>query len=154
MSVFSFPPAGWILSGVLLITTAGCGSQGAKGDPKTIPVYGRITLDGVPLEGAAVVFLPENLSEGQGVATARTDSRGEYELAYNASHSGAQAGTYRVAVSTVQTTEEGDLVGTELLPEVYNRKTELTAKVSKESRSFDFDLRTDAGPVPRALPPQ
>jgi predicted small lipoprotein YifL len=74
---------------VLLI--AGCGTGG----PTIAPVSGVVTLDGKPVEGAAVGFI----AVGDGpVANGSTDAQGRYTLTCM-NQSGAVVGDYKVVVS-------------------------------------------------------
>ncbi len=72
---------------VLSVSLFGCGRTPA--DSSTVPVSGRITLDGKPLEGAAVAF--RSTEQGFG---GRTGADGRYEL-----KPGALPGTYKVDIS-------------------------------------------------------
>lgn len=64
----------YVSSGLLICWVfflAGCGE-----DNGLVPVRGRVLLDDQPVEGAAVMFQPD-----QGVpATATTDAKGEFEM--------------------------------------------------------------------------
>lgn len=64
-----------VISAVLAVVTAtGCGGGPAAG---TIQVTGVVKLDGKPLEGATVAFLPK---EGGLMATTDTDATGKFTL--------------------------------------------------------------------------
>ncbi len=67
---------------------------------KIVPVTGRITLDGQPLVGATVSFVPQVLLSGHGsssVAVTDADGRFELELA-DTGKRGAYVGLHRVEV--------------------------------------------------------
>ena len=81
-------PLGLFLSG-LIFTTAGCGTA------KATKVEGVVTLDGKPLPGATVSFMP--VGEGR-PASGRTDSDGSFRLTTFATDDGALPGTYKVVV--------------------------------------------------------
>ncbi len=71
---------------------------GCKGSdkPDTVPVSGKVTLDGVPVEGASVMFRPEGPGRP---GTAMTDANGMYSLSsYGEPNDGAVPGVYTVAV--------------------------------------------------------
>ena len=73
------------------ILIAGCG----PGGPTIAPVSGVVTLDGKPVEGAAVGFV----AVGDGpVANGTTDAEGRYTLTC-LNQSGAVVGDYKVVVS-------------------------------------------------------
>lgn len=59
-------------------------------------VRGEVTLDGTPVSGATVVFLPEDAKGGP--ITAFTGEQGDYRLVGNLG-GGIPAGKYKVAVS-------------------------------------------------------
>lgn len=80
-----------MLVGSMLV---GCGGQSY---PPTSPVSGTVTLDGKPVEGATVTFVPNDskLRPAAGV----TDSSGKYTLTSFRSGDGAMPGEYKVTVS-------------------------------------------------------
>lgn len=82
--------AGW--SGLLLVA-GGCGS----GD--MVPVEGVVTLDGQPLEGAAVSFVPDQKGRP---AQGETDAAGKFTLSTAAAGDGVVPGKYKVGVSKME----------------------------------------------------
>lgn len=89
-----------ILRGIVALglgVVLGCG-----GSSKTYRVEGIVTLDGKPLEGVTVKFLPDEGSSGQ-TAVGTTGSDGSFRLQTNAPGDGAMAGTYRVVVIKEET---------------------------------------------------
>jgi hypothetical protein len=84
--------AWWLipLTVVLLGSVSGCGGS------KLVPVEGIVTLDGKPVEGATVVFLPDGASgrPAQGL----TASDGRFHLS-TVSEKGAGPGDYKVVVT-------------------------------------------------------
>lgn len=127
---------------VLLAAVAGCGGGG----PELAPVSGTVTLDGRPVEDAAVMFSP---IDGGPVASGTTDSQGEFRLTC-LNRPGAVVGKHRVAVSKQKVTgidEDGNLepggIQTEwLVPERYAKPdtSGLTATVGGEELEHTFDL--------------
>src|SRR5712692_350445 len=79
---------GSFLSAVIL-TAAGCGGD------KTVKVEGLVTLDGNPLPGATVSFMP--VGEGR-AATGQTGADGSFRLGTFGTDDGALAGEYKVIV--------------------------------------------------------
>jgi hypothetical protein len=79
----------------VLLTTVGCGSDYVP----LAEVEGTVTLDGKPLEGAEVQFVPE---PGKAViaprSTGRTNEQGQFKLVCDDGRSGAMLGEHRVAV--------------------------------------------------------
>jgi len=103
---------------VALVLVLGCSRGPSR--PKTYPVSGTVTMNGQPVEGARVVFVPKSAAAGapgsaggaqpQGpqVATGETDAQGRYQLGTFAKGDGAIPGEYLVKVfkyptPTVQT---------------------------------------------------
>ena len=76
----------------LLAIAAGCAKV-----PKTVKVDGTVTLDGKPLSGATVTFVPEALDGHP--AAGRTDMNGEFDLTTFSSADGAMPGSYKVVVT-------------------------------------------------------
>jgi hypothetical protein len=111
-------------------------------------VSGVVTLDGKPVEGAAIVFTPT----GEGLpASGTTDAQGRYEL-MSLDKKGATEGTHQVTVTKVQTVgtnrapEGSDFsvgVKTEfLVPQKYANagSSGLTAEVKRGQKEYNFDL--------------
>jgi hypothetical protein len=88
----------WWAIALLAALVVGCSND----TPTLVPVSGRLTLDGKPLVGKTLKFLPEPGTPGQG-SGATTNAAGEYTLlavrpgAIRDEH-GALPGTYRVVV--------------------------------------------------------
>lgn len=78
-----------------LVLVTGCG----PGKPATVPVSGTVTLDGSPLEGAAVTFTP---AAGGRLATGTTDASGKFTLMTFVAGDGAIAGSHKVGVSKME----------------------------------------------------
>jgi hypothetical protein len=79
-----------------LLACAGCGK-----DAKTVKVQGVVTLDGKPLEGATVTFIPLEGGSGR-MASGRTDSDGTFQLTTFRTYDGALPGEYKVTVELPQ----------------------------------------------------
>jgi hypothetical protein len=120
-----------VLAG-LLMAAAGCGSgQG------TVPVDGIVTLDGQPLEGAAVSFAP---AKGR-PATAQTDAAGKFKLTTFAAGDGAMPGPYKVGVSKMEA------------PAAPSGNVQSTSPDGKTQLSGPSSLRGGAPPQPKSLLP-
>lgn len=88
--------------GVLVLLSAltvGCG--------KTAVVKGRVTLDGHPVAGATVLFVPEDGNAGR-PASGMTDDDGNFRLTTYRPDDGAVPGTYRIVVSKTKAFPEPD----------------------------------------------
>lgn len=96
-------------------------------DPAPAKVTGTITLAGVPVPGAEIVFVPDN---GARTSYGSTDSAGRYELRFTPRLKGAAVGTHRVTIQTgpsEPSTEPDDFNVPETIPARYNSASELTA---------------------------
>ena len=82
--------------GFIMISLAGCGGAG-KDMPKLGTVTGTVTLDGQPLKGAKVQFVP-NDSRPSG---AITDDQGKYQLIFNENTNGAAVGKHTFVFRSV-----------------------------------------------------
>lgn len=120
-------------------------------------------MDGQPLSGAVVVFLP--VDEAGKVAQADTDEEGKYALRFGGIPGGTTPGKYRVGVSYL-VARSGEPIGVsgrgaippnpevayakELLTPKYSDlgRTELSAVVTPPGGSFDFDLKGPLLPAP------
>jgi hypothetical protein len=121
----------------LLALAVGCG-EGVE------PVQGRVTLDGRPLPGTTVAFLPDD-PHGR-PSFARTDAEGHYVLHAEQELAGAPPGRYRVRISTyVEGNPDADPplpAIPERVPARYNVNTQLEADVATGQNVFDFHLRS------------
>ena len=112
---------------------AGCGPE----MPATVPVSGRVLLDEKPVEGAAVMLVPEEGSPAHGA----TDAEGNFSLTTFEPGDGAVPGTYTVVITLNVTDERGEVKS--LLPRKYAdpRTSGLTVEVAKQGpNEFYFEL--------------
>lgn len=102
-----------------------------------VPVTGTVTLDGLPLVGASVVFHPE---QGR-LSAGTTDAEGRYTLRYTDEKVGALPGEHTVQIATAaDDDEDSSAPRREKLPARYNLTSELRATVSADSPQHDFAL--------------
>ncbi len=101
-----------------------------------------VTLDGQPLEGAEVVFEPEEfLGEGFTECRGVTDASGQARVSgSDATYPGVYVGAYRVRISKV-------VDGQETLPARYNTESELGVEVAEDHGTelldhLEFHLRS------------
>lgn len=125
-----------LFGAVALVAASGCGGNSAA-------VSGVVTLNGSPVEGAAVTFSPEGGGGGFGGSYGKTDAQGRYTLKSVAGDkSGAAIGKHKVTISVAKSdpkNPEGAV--TDLLPAKYNTKSELTFDVpSGGTDKADFAL--------------
>ncbi|HQU41268.1 MAG: hypothetical protein B7Z73_03230 [Planctomycetia bacterium 21-64-5] len=135
---------------VLCCFVCGCGKS--TGPPKAliIPVTGTVTLDGKPLPGADVTFIP---SQGIGAFTGRTNDDGSYQLEGLVGAKAKCQGKCGVRISrmlkpdgSLPSPDEppANVGATESLPERYSSAstTELSAEVPEGGGKFDFPLKS------------
>ncbi len=103
---------GLFVCGVLLMTGVGCSSSNVPMQ-RTYKTTGRVLLDGQPVGGLDVRFIPKDKTEFKLEETplGRTDEQGNFTLTTYNTGDGAPAGEYLVAVSypdQVPVPEEAD----------------------------------------------
>jgi hypothetical protein len=124
---------------------AGCGGRGYDGDQR-FPLSGTVTVDGEPMEYGVIAFIPD----GEEARVSGSPIRnGTYSIP---EEKGANAGSYRVEIHWNKLTGKrirNPLDATEMIDEMeeglpprYHKNSELTAEVSAEQTTFDFDLKT------------
>ena len=136
------------LCATLFLTGCGIKSNG----PPLMPVSGTVTLDGKPLPGATILFIPTGSTHGTS-SGGRTDSAGRYELTATHSGKGAPVGQHKVVASKLVMPDGSDMpvntkVGPidsparESLPAKYSAidRTVLTAAVRDGVNTIDFPL--------------
>lgn len=92
----SHPVRGTVAITGLVLLVAGCSSGGGN-LPRTVPASGVVTLDGKPVDGAQVVFVPADA--GVTGAYGVTDASGRFSLRAFEQKDGAIPGQYLVQVS-------------------------------------------------------
>jgi hypothetical protein len=99
-----------------------------ESDVAIVGIHCRVLLNGTPLQGATVTFVPENFM-GSNVkpATGVSDELGYADLRIEGQeYSGVHRGVYRIVVS------RKDTGGNELLPARYNSETTLGEEVAED----------------------
>ncbi|MCL6504442.1 MAG: carboxypeptidase-like regulatory domain-containing protein [Pirellulales bacterium] len=103
--------AGLAFGLVAAVYLSGCGSDAPK--ITTVPVTGKVTYNGQPVEGATVAFIPNN-PDGR-PARGTTDAQGVYTLVTylgpNDQPSGAEPGEYKVTIEKTQVAPGSALPG-------------------------------------------
>lgn len=144
-------PASLLSLFVIMMCLNGCGPSG----PVVIPVSGVITLDGKPVENAAVMFVS---ASGGRPAAGSTNANGEYKLTTFADDDGCVLGKHRVSITLNRVegsggtnTPEGAVSGSGLIktiwiiPEKYSDPTTsgLTEEISREHHRCDYALKSE-----------
>lgn len=138
------------LLALVALSIIGCGPNG----PVVVPVTGVVKLDGEPVEGAGVIFMPAEA--GRLPAEGTTDAQGKFSLRTSgASVEGAIAGKYDVVVTKVSqptgvVNEDGTSGGISnmkvvwLIPQKYSKHTTsgLQATVLKNMPLVELKLST------------
>ncbi len=84
----------FFLSTSLLVCSLGC--SGGSSNPTTYAVTGAVTLNGVPVDGATIIFAP--VSEGAVGATGTSDAEGNYTMTTYVNSDGMRPGDYMIKV--------------------------------------------------------
>ncbi|HEV7278682.1 MAG TPA: carboxypeptidase-like regulatory domain-containing protein [Pirellulaceae bacterium] len=85
-----------------LCFVAGCGPS----YPETVPVNGVVTLDGQPVEGAAVLLMSQVPGSGN-AARAVTNADGTFNLTTFKDNDGARPGSYKAIVKKTDLKNQG-----------------------------------------------
>jgi hypothetical protein len=130
-----------------MLVIAGCSSRPAD-EPPLGRVRGKVTMDGQPLAGVDVAFLPE---KGR-PSMATTDAAGHYDLWYVNRTMGAKVGPHKVFVRpTEMPPEEAAANGSSRgapgalppkIPAKYTKRSTLAAEVKPGRNTFDFALES------------
>jgi hypothetical protein len=91
----------------LLLTGSGCGESG----PTLVPVNGTVTLNGKPLEGAEIAFIPDPGNKAGLPALDVTGPEGNYK-AMSLNRSGVVPGKYKVIITKMPTASKSDAAST------------------------------------------
>jgi hypothetical protein len=116
---------------------------GCSGDGRRA-VTGEVTLDGEPVNGGSIVFLPAG---GEGSKGAAEIIDGKYAIP---SAQGLQPGNYRVEISWFKSTgkqipsgDPGMLMDERLeaVPSQFNKASTLTVNITADESKHDFHLK-------------
>jgi hypothetical protein len=118
---------------VALVATGGSGCR--PGYQNVSPVTGRVTLDGIPLSGAQVMFLPTIGRPSKG----ETNADGVYELVYTYKQNGAEHGMHTVRVTTALLSQDGTMAP-ERVPKMYNEESQMQQEVRRGRNTIDLPL--------------
>ena len=121
-------PALWMM------LCTGCGGDGLN----LAPVSGTVTLDGKPVKGASLEFIPQ--APGGSVAYGTTDENGYYSMYFGSSGTGAVIGRSLVRITSddVVSIAGKNYERMEVFPQKYNVNSELFVDVVSGSNKFDF----------------
>lgn len=116
---------------VMNVVMMGCGNPEMVDESQSVEVNGVITLDGKPLSNAEVTFLPADGDPLVGPALVITDNKGSYVMSVNAPRD------YKVNVDRMMNGGPNPK-----LKEYQGEATTLSANVSEQNKTFNFDLKS------------
>ena len=134
---------------VASIVTVSLGSGcGGRSGPALGTVTGKVTLDGEPVPGLSVTFIPEDRGSP---SYGGTDENGVYRLYFNQNRVGAELGSHKVIIENrePETDDSGkpiDDTPIVKIPKKYQQPGQLTADVGSGRNNIDFDLEPDTKP--------
>jgi hypothetical protein len=139
-----------VVGALIVAAVAGCARQAPP--PDFPAVTGKVMLDGKPLPGAGVAFVPTGSTVGHG-AVGATDDSGIYKLRGSRGGEGAPPGEYKVVISRWMLPDgkppprgvpPANSGAVETVPPAYTNATTtpLKATVAEAGGSFDFELRS------------
>jgi hypothetical protein len=145
------------LRGISLCTLTtlalGCGRGGPSVPSNLVAVAGAVMMDGKPLPGASVSFLPREQTKGTG-GFAVTDGEGKYEVRHPSNEPGIEPGTYTVVFSKLAQPDgspippgkdAADVDAREQLPPKFtnpNSPKSQVVTVPAVGGTFPFELKT------------
>ena len=90
-----------LFAAMVMPLAAGCGS----GSVSPVPVTGKVSLNGKPVDGAVVTFLTGE--SGGRSASGRTNADGTFKLTTNRTDDGAPPGEYAITITKVEAKSGG-----------------------------------------------
>ncbi|HEY4262438.1 MAG TPA: carboxypeptidase-like regulatory domain-containing protein [Schlesneria sp.] len=129
----------FVLSAVIVCFSLGCG--GSDG-PKLGDVTGTITMNGSPVPGLNITFIPQDKGSP---SYGGTDENGKYRLLFNQHRSGAQLGKHDVVIKNrePETDDSGNRILTGVvteIPQKYGEPGALSTEVHSGKNKLDFAL--------------
>jgi hypothetical protein len=131
---------------VLLSFVSGCGSGAPTEDgPPRIPVSGKVSLDGTPIDGGMITFVPKDQNFRP---TGGPIENGEYSVPRE---KGGNAGSYLVQITWPRPTgkkvndpDTGEMVDVmqESVPKTYNTASTLEVTLSEDNNVHNFELKS------------
>lgn len=140
------------LSAAFLVLLPGCGKKGPN--IELVFVSGTAIMDGRPLEGASIVFIPLKSQQPQ-PSWGFTDADGNYSLKSSQGKVGTATGPYRIVISKMVMadgspipagSQTGGADGKELIPYPHSdpRQSTHLVEVTQDGDMFDLFLESDA----------
>lgn len=128
-------------------TFTGCGGGSSNG-PELAYVEGKVTMDGEPLNGAKIEFVPKGGEGSPAIGT--TDENGHFVMRFSLSKEGATVGenVVRIRTAGLEEDEQGnERQVPETVPAKYNANAEenpeMNVTVPAEGKEFNFELSSE-----------
>jgi hypothetical protein len=127
------------------ICTALCLGCGNKGDdiPDTVPVSGKVTVDGQPVTEGQVSFIPFDKEQKTGaLITGKIDPSGGYVM-YTGGKTGVPPGRYKATVTPVMVPTGGNKMPAVTFNTMYTdaSKTKLIVNVAANTPASEYELK-------------
>jgi hypothetical protein len=131
--------------GLALLLAAGCGSRSGN----RLAVSGTVTLDGQPVDGGAIVFLPQGDGASDRPKTGAGIEAGRYAIPVE---KGPLPGMYRVEIrwpkptgKQIPSDDPPNLMDEtrQVIPDKYNSRSKLSCDVQPGKNNFDFPLTSN-----------
>ena len=132
------------LVALLSVVLNGCGGR-------TRPVRGVITLEGTPVAGATVVFMPED-QDGRRPASGFTSSDGTFRLTTYQPNDGALPGKYRVLIQKTEAAKDPGAAERSALERAKAKIEEKSLQQSRKPALPEAYLRFDTTPLRCSVP--
>jgi hypothetical protein len=97
----------WLVLAVTAALAVGCGGEDI---PTLVPVSGTVSMDGKPIAGASVEFIPLDPKQPQTAGGATTDQSGKYIAMYRG-NPGLSPGKYKVNVQKAASPDSSKTAG-------------------------------------------
>jgi hypothetical protein len=120
------------------VILAGCGGESA---PETLPVTGSVSFDGTPVTQGEIVFRD---AAGQTRSCGGQITDGKFSFDASPGSKKVEITARREVPGKMDTSNPGEEVPLmeQYIPASYNTETTLTADVSSDKKTFDFDLQS------------
>lgn len=122
---------------LVFVGLIGCSSQ--PSNPKTFPVTGSVTQNGKTIEGATVIFVPDE-DGGGAAASGKSDASGKFAMTTYTLNDGVRPGSYKIKVSKYDK------------PQIDDSKRVVNMTPEEEMKAYDPDAKPT--PPPKNLLPK
>lgn len=149
MQMTSILPFRFVWGLTLCLGLSGCqkGADSYEGADR-IPVSGKVTMDGAPMQSGTITFTPANSSDKDTRPFGDQITNGQYNIP---EQKGGNEGTYTVKITWMKPTgkqkkdeDTGEMkeIVEELTAVSYNGSPTAEVKLAPDSNVFDFDAKS------------